>query len=57
MLVIKLATDEASTKAVLTTLAGSITPLSIRFVNYPLEASNPHEELSDYLIFSTIENP
>jgi hypothetical protein len=51
VLVIKDATDDASIKAVLTTLAGSITPLSIRLVNYPFEASNPHYSLVDSLTF------
>lgn len=45
------ATDEASTKAVLTTLAGSITPLSIKLVNSPFDASNPHPGVVEALTF------
>jgi hypothetical protein len=39
---IKPLTDAASSRATLTTLAGSITPLSIKFVYSPLFASKPN---------------
>ena len=34
-------TDEASSRATLTTLDGSMIPLSIKLAYYPLAASNP----------------
>ncbi len=57
VVVISPLTDEASSRATLTTLVGSMIPLSIRLVYSPVLASNPYLRSLLALIFSTTVTP
>ena len=57
VVVIKLLTEAASSKATLTTFVGSIIPSLIKFVKTPFYASNPYPRSWLAKTFSTIETP